>query len=87
MGPHKNVARCAQNGDHPQRLKDNLVREMLKTFDWGKAKEHLSTVDLDEATLSEILAHIRRGNDSLIKQPNAAREAVRSAFVEELAKR
>jgi len=70
--------------NHPRRLKESLVKEVLKTFDWAKLERHLSTVDLDEDWLSEVLGHIRRSNDFLIKRPDAAREATRSAFVEKL---
>ena len=70
----------------PQRLKENLVKQAVKTFDWEKFKQHLSTVDLDEGSLTELLGHIRHSTDFLIKRPDMAREAARSTFVEELGK-
>lgn len=70
----------------PQRLKENLVKQVLKAFDWKKFKQHLSTVSLDEESLSELLGHIRRSTDFLIKRPDAAREGARAAFVQELNK-
>lgn len=69
-----------------QRLKDNLVKQALKTFAWDTFKQHLSTVDLDANSLSELLGHIRRSTDFLIKRPDEARETTRAAFVEELSK-
>jgi hypothetical protein len=70
----------------PQKLKENLVKQALKTFAWNKFKQHLLTIDLDEDSLSELLGHIRRSTDFLIKRPDKAREAARSTFVEELRK-
>jgi hypothetical protein len=68
----------------PQRLKESLVKEALKTFAWDKFKQHLSMLDLDDEVVSELLSHIRRSTHFLIKRPDAAREAARSAFVDEL---
>ncbi|WP_264715167.1 nuclease-related domain-containing protein [Limobrevibacterium gyesilva] len=70
----------------PQKLKENLVKQALKAFAWSEFRQHLLMVDLDEDGLSELLGHIRRSTDFLIKRPDEAREAARSAFVEELRK-
>lgn len=72
--------------DSPQRLKESFVKQALKTLGWDKLKQHLSTVHLDEDSVSELLKHIRRSTDFLIKRPDEAREAARSAFIEELGK-
>ena len=69
-----------------QRLRENLVKQAMKTFAWEAFKQHLSTVDLNANSLSELLSHIRRSTDFLIKRPDEARETTRAAFVEELSK-
>lgn len=69
-----------------QRLKENLVKQALKTFAWETFKQHLSKVDVNANSLSELLGHIRRSTDFLIKRPDEARETTRAAFVEELSK-
>ena len=67
-----------------QRLKESLVKQTLKTFAWDKFKQHLTTVHMDEDCVSELLGHIRRSTDFLLKRPDEAREESRAAFVEEL---
>jgi hypothetical protein len=68
------------------RLKENLVKRALKTLAWDKFKQHLITVDMDEGCVSELLGHIRRSTDFLLKRPDDAREEARSSFVVELTK-
>jgi len=68
----------------PRRLKEDIVKQALKTFAWDKLKQHLSMLDLDDDTVLEFLSHIRRSTDFLIKRPDAAREAARSTFIDEL---
>jgi len=68
------------------KLKETAVKQALKTLAWDELKQHLSTVDLDKDDVADLLGHIRRSNDFLIKRPDEAREAARSAFVEGLGK-
>ena len=74
------------NAAQPQRLKEKLVKQALKTFAWEILRQHLSTVDLNEDSLSELLGHIRHSVDFLVKRPDEAREVARAAFVAELSK-
>lgn len=69
-----------------RRLKEKLLKKALKTFAWDELKQHLMIVDMDENSLSELLGHIRRSTDFLIKRPDEARESLRAEFVEELRK-
>ena len=70
--------------ENPRRLKESLVKQALNTFAWDQFKQHLSMLVLDDDVVSELLGHIRRSTDFLIKRPDAAREAARSIFIDEL---
>lgn len=69
-----------------QRLKQDIVKQALKTLAWKKLEEHLATINIDEACLDELLAHIRRCTDFIIKRPNLTREHDRIHFIDKLAK-
>jgi hypothetical protein len=81
---NKDASQSAPSQEQPQRLKENLVKQALKTFAWDKFKQHLLTVHMDENCVSELLGHIRRSTDFLLKRPDQAREEARAAFVEGL---
>jgi hypothetical protein len=66
------------------KLKESLVKQALKTFEWEKFKQHLLTVHMDEDCVSELLRHIRHSTVFLLKRPDQAREEVRTEFIEEL---
>lgn len=70
--------------ENPRRLKESLVKQALNTFAWDQFKQHLSMLVLDDDVVSELLGHIRRSTDFLIKRPDAAREAARSIFIDGL---
>ncbi len=81
----QNVTQDTPPQSSPQRLKQSLVTQALKTFYWDKLKQHLSTVDLGEESVTELLSYILRSSDFLIKRPDEVREAARTAFIEKLA--
>lgn len=81
-----NVTQNVPSLASPQRMKENLVKQALKTFVWEPFKQHLSTIQLDENSLFELFSHIRQSTDFLIKRPDQAREVARATFVEELRK-
>lgn len=58
----------------------------MKTFAWDNFKQHLATVQVDEDCVSELLDHLRRSTDFLLKRPDETREQARAAFVAELTK-
>jgi hypothetical protein len=68
------------------KLKETAVKKALKTLAWDEFERHLSAIDFDQTDLIEFLGHIRRSSDFLIKRPDEAREAARSAFLEQLGK-
>ncbi|MCJ2079894.1 nuclease-related domain-containing protein [Methylobacterium sp. J-090] len=68
-----------------ERLKEKDVAKALKSFDWPWFERRLSSFDFDTDALSELLGHIRRSGDFVIRRPNAGRDAARAAFVDGLA--
>jgi hypothetical protein len=65
----------------PPRLKEGLVKQALKTLQWNKLGQHLATVQFDDAVLSDLLGHIRRSTDFLLKRSDTARKGMRDTFV------
>ena len=63
------------------RLKEGLVKQALKSLQWNKLEQHLATVPFDDAVLSELLGHIRRSTDFLLKRSDTAREKMRDTFL------
>ncbi|WP_157043577.1 nuclease-related domain-containing protein [Nitrobacter hamburgensis] len=80
----KGTGQSAVPQKQPPRLKEKLVKQVLKTFAWGTLKQHLSTFQLNDDNLSELLGHIRHSTDFLLKRPDQAREDARAAFTEGL---
>lgn len=80
----RNKSQATPPPEQAQRLRENLVKEALKTLAWDKLRKHLLTVHMDEDCVSDLLGHIRRSTDFLIKRPDQARESARAGFTEEL---
>ncbi|MBW6418041.1 nuclease-related domain-containing protein [Celeribacter sp. PS-C1] len=68
-------------GPEPPRLKESLVKEALKKLQWETLSQHLEMVPFDDIILSELLGHIRRSTDFLLKRSNTAREKKRNTFI------
>jgi hypothetical protein len=68
------------------KLKEDAVKQALKTLAWDEFKQHLSVIDLDDDTMTELLGHIRRSSDFLMKRYDERRESARSAFLLQLGK-
>lgn len=80
----KGAGQSSAHQKQPPRLKEKLVKQVLKTFAWDTLKQHLSTFQLNDGNLSELLGHIRHSTDFLLKRPDQAREDARAAFTEGL---
>ena len=63
------------------RLKEGLVKQALKTLQWNKLGQHLETITFDDEVLTELLGHVRRNTDFLIKRHDMARAGLRGTFV------
>ena len=68
----------------PTRLKEGLVKDTLKAFEWPRLERHLASIDFQEDAFAELLGHIRRANDLILKRPDPRREKARDRFVGQL---
>lgn len=68
------------------RLKESVVKEALKRLTWTPLEQHLLTVELDDVVVAELVGHIRRSSDFLLKRPDPKREASRARFIDALNK-
>lgn len=69
-----------------KKLKESVVKQASKTLAWAPFEQHLSTVDLDRPGATEIIGHLRRSSEFLLKRHDPKREALRATFVDALAK-
>lgn len=65
-------------------LKEEIVRQALKSCDWAKLESHLLAIGLDDQGTRQLAGHIRRSSDFLIKRADKPRENRRAIFVEKL---
>ena len=69
-----------------EELKESVVKQALKSFDWATFKSHLDEVALNEDDAGAIVALLRRSNDFLLKRSDPKRAAKRASFVNSLEK-
>lgn len=69
----------------PSSLRENVVKEALKSFAWVKLERHLSTIQLNPQGATKLVDLIRKNADFLLKRPDPAREQARATFVNWLA--
>ncbi|MDW9547927.1 NERD domain-containing protein [Sinorhizobium meliloti] len=67
------------------KLKEDIVKKSLKSFNWVTLQKHLDTLDIEDDTVAELLGNIRRTTEFLLKRPDTKRETLRAEFVEKLA--
>jgi len=63
------------------RLRQSVVRPALERLDWTVLQKHLDEIGLDDATLSELLGHVRRCSNLIMPYVDERRERRRVAFI------
>lgn len=71
--------------DQPGKLKESVVKQALKALDWAPLEKHLHTLDLNVDAVAELIGHLRRSSDLLLKRLDSKRAAARKRFVDALA--
>lgn len=69
----------------PSSLRENVVKDALKSFAWVKLERHLLTIQLNPQGATKLVDLIRKNADFLLKRPDPAREQARATFVTQLA--
>lgn len=69
----------------PRRVQESVLKRALKPLAWDELEQHLLGVRLDGDGVAEMLGHIRRSSDFIMRRADAGRQAKRSAFLSQLA--
>src|SRR5258708_18609271 len=69
------------------RLKESIVKDALSTLCWGKLEGHLDAIKLDEKAFEQLLGHLRRCNELILKYPNEKAATRRAGFFAKLRQR
>jgi len=69
----------------PDKLKESIVKQALKTLDWAPLEKHLHTLDLRGDIATDLIGHLCRSGDLLLKRSDPKRAAARKKFIEALA--
>jgi hypothetical protein len=67
------------------RLKEDIVKDALKRLAWPPLYGHLVKTGLDAPVFDELLGHVRRSNDLILKRPDTKKDGRRRAFLNALA--
>jgi hypothetical protein len=67
------------------RLKEDIVKDALKRLAWPPLYGHLVKTGLDAPVFDELLGHVRRSNDLILKRPDTKKDDRRRAFLNALA--
>jgi len=66
------------------KLSEAITKKSFEKLDWQALRAHLEAVGLDEATLDELLGHLRRASGFIHRYPNKKVEGRRDAFLGKL---
>jgi hypothetical protein len=66
------------------RLSEAKTKAAFAARSWPALKSHLDDIGVDDATLDELLGHLRRASGLIFRYPDVKREPQRDAFLENL---